>query len=107
MPGKCPHCSVELVRSRRRGFAERVLLGPLSFIRPFRCPKCSYRRPRLTRPPSRFAVLLLLLTVFVGVILIQILLYIGDQASHYTDTGYHPKDLERGRQMEGKSQPKR
>jgi hypothetical protein len=100
MPGKCPHCAVTLVRSRRRSFAERVLLGPLSFVRPFRCPKCRYRRLHLTHPPSQSAILLLLLTVFIGVVLIQILLYVGDHARNYTDTGYQPKDLERGRQQE-------
>jgi hypothetical protein len=96
----CPYCSVELVRVRRRGFTR--VLGLLPFIRPFRCPECRYRKLGFTRPPSRTALLLLLVTVFGGVILIQILLYIGDHARNYTDTEYQPKDLERGRLLEEK-----
>jgi hypothetical protein len=95
MPCKCPHCGVALVRSRRRGVVERLLLGPVSFIRPFRCPKCRYRRLRFTRAPGKTAVLLLLITVLVGILLIQVLLYVSDHARNYKDTAYQPKDMER------------
>jgi hypothetical protein len=106
MPGSCPHCSVALVRSRRRGVAERVFLAPFPYIRPFRCPRCPYRRLRFTRRPNQTAVLLLLLTIMVGILLVQTIVYVGDRARDYTDTKYQPKDLDRSRYMEEKKQVK-
>ena len=39
----CPHCqSVNVRRSRRKGFFERFLL-PLLLVRPYRCQKCDLR----------------------------------------------------------------
>lgn len=39
----CPECKTRRIcRSRRRGFAERILLT-MVFVRPFRCVKCDAR----------------------------------------------------------------
>ena len=95
MTSRCPHCLVALVRSRRQGFVEQIFLSPFPSIRPFRCPKCPYRRLQFARRPSQTAVFLLLLTILAGILLVQTLLYVGDRARGYTDTKYQPKDVER------------
>jgi hypothetical protein len=103
MPRSCPQCSVALLRSRRRGFVERFLLSPFPSVRPFRCPKCRYRRLLFTHRPSQSAVLLLLLTILAGVLLVQTLLFVSDRAGSYSDSEYQPKDLDRFHYMKKKS----
>jgi hypothetical protein len=96
----CTSCSVPVVRSPRQGIFERVGLAPLPFVRPFRCPVCRTRTIRFTRRPSRNGLFLFLLTILVGILLIQILWYYGLSAGDYTSNEYDPKDVERQRYEE-------
>jgi hypothetical protein len=50
--------------------------------------------------------LLLFLTILVGILLVQTLVYVGDRARDYTDAKYQPKDLERSRYMEEQKREK-
>jgi hypothetical protein len=84
-----------MVRSRRRGFLERVLLNPFSFLRPYRCPLCGYRRLRSSRHPSRLGVLLLFLTIALGIYLVQFIWLLSTKAPEHPGAGYEPKDMER------------
>jgi hypothetical protein len=91
-----------LVRSRRTGILERFVLAPIPVIRPFRCPNCQYRALRITRRPSRSSLLLFLITILIGVLLVQTLLYVAHRARDYPGEGYQPKDLERAEYLEKK-----
>ena len=50
---------------------------------------------RLTHRPSRNALLLFLLCILVGIVLIQMLWYLGARAGNYESNEYEPKDVER------------
>lgn len=96
----CTSCSVPMVRSRRQGIFERVGLAPLPFVRPFRCPMCRTRAICFTHRPSRNGLFLFLLSILVGIILVQVLWYFGSTAGDYTSGEYDPKDVERQRYEE-------
>jgi hypothetical protein len=61
---------------------------------------CRTRTIRLTRRPSRNGLFLFLLTILVGILLIQTLWYYGLSAGDYTSNEYDPKDVERQRYEE-------
>ncbi len=95
MSASCPDCRVPTPRSRRRGFVERVLLAPLSFLRPYRCPVCGARRLRSRFHASRAGTLAFLLTIVFGVLLVQFLWLLSTKAPEHPGVGYEPKDMER------------
>ena len=103
----CTSCSVPLVRSRRQGAFERFGLALMPFVRPFRCPECRTRSLHFTRRPSRNGLFLFLLTILVGVLLIQVLWHFGTRAGEYSSREYDPKDVERQRYEERQKEAER
>ena len=89
-----------LERSRRQGVVERIGLTLIPFVRPFRCPDCRKRSIRFTHRPSNHGMLLFLVTILVGILLIQTLWHVGILAGDYGGNGYEPKDIERQRFLE-------
>ena len=95
MPASCSDCRVPVARSRRRGFAERVLLAPFPFVRPYRCPLCGGRRLHSTFRASRMGTLVFLLTIVLGVVLAHLIWLLSTKAPDHPGAGYQPKDMER------------
>ncbi len=95
MSANCPDCRVPTLRSRRRGFVERLLLAPLSFLRPYRCPLCGARRLRSSFHASRAGTLAFLLTIVFGILLVQFIWLLSTKAPEHPGAGYEPKDMER------------
>ena len=95
MSVSCQDCRVPMARSRRRGFMERVLLSPFSFVRPYRCPLCGGRRLRSALHASRTGTLVFLLTIVLGVVIVHFVWLLSTRAPDHPGVGYQPKDMER------------
>ena len=83
------------MRTRRRGFIERVLLAPLPLVRPYRCSLCGRRRLRSSFRASRIEIFIFILTIALGIVLVHFVWMLSTKAPEYPGAGYQPKDMER------------